>query len=135
METNYVLTSDSTTYYTDALVQNAVEVESFPGLRGDGNGKIKAITIRSKENLDWQIELYDKSGNILDFQAFPANTAVKYTGTDFNYSLAGQKYIEWQIPLTTPNVTVEIGLRNLSAAAKTTGSDGAVTIALTIEKH
>jgi hypothetical protein len=136
---NYIVSSVSDTHYTGALVQNQAEEEEFPGLRGDGKGCIKAIIIKSRENLAWQLELWDADDNILDRVLFDPAEATEQliSGTTwFFYATPVQNAMpfKWAIPLTVPKETVTVALRNMSAATKTAGDDGAVIVRLRIHK-
>jgi len=130
---NYVLSSTNGTHYSTAIAAGDVESESFPALRGDGIGMIRSLTIKSNENLAWQVELYDKDGYILAKHAFTESEGqlVVESAVDYYYYT---KNVEWSIPLTIPNVTVEIGIRNQSGQAKTETdtTTGAGTLILTL---
>lgn len=137
MASNYNISSTVGSHYTTAIGAGSVETESFPGLRGDGNGKIQAVSIRSQENLAWQVELYDKNNYILAIHPFEANDAqvVTESATDYYYYYAK---VEWNIPLTVPYTTVTVGIRNNSGQAKTatntTTNAGSLILTLNISK-
>jgi hypothetical protein len=132
MERAYNLITVAATHYTGALVKDAVESESVPGLRGDGNGCIKNIILKTTENLAWQLELYDKDGDVTAYHTFKESDGYQVNGS--GYFIYGISDVDWAIPLTIPNITVEIGLRNLSESSKTAGTDGAVVLKLVIVK-
>ena len=71
----YNLSSTAGTHYTTAIAAETVEKEDFPGLSGDGNGKIIGIAIKSKENLAWQVELYDKNDVMIAKYSFQTTDA------------------------------------------------------------
>ena len=135
---NYTLSSTNGTHYSTAINGNGgVESETFPGLRGDGDGLIRSVSIRSSDNLNWQVELYDKNGYILAKHAFVASDAEETTESSDNYYYYSQN-VEWNIPLTIPNTTVEVGIRNKSGESKTetntTTGAGSFILTLNIEK-
>lgn len=131
MVQTYNLETTSTSHYTGALAIGVAESESIPGLRGDGKGCIKNIILESAENLSWQIELYDKDGDVLAYKTFAVGDGYQVSGTNYRYQASD---LDWAIPLTVPNTTVEIGIRNMSAQAKSASTDGAITMRLTIVK-
>jgi hypothetical protein len=120
--------SVAATHFTGALEQGEVEVESFPGLRGDGIGEISTVTIQSKERLAWAFEVQDNSGNILGRVDFKEEDAQEDTvGSDIVY-VYNARDVDIPITVACPNVCVQVGLRNNSATAKTAGDDGAVVV-------
>ena len=134
---NYILSSTNGTHYSTAIAAGSVESESFPGLRGDGNGKIQSIAIKSNENLEWQVELYDKDGYIIAKHSFAATDAQAVVASSVTYYYYTQT-VKWLIPSTIPNTTVEIGIRNKSGqpkiAANTTTGAGTLILTLNVEK-
>lgn len=131
MRHTYILNTVSTTHYTTALAKDAVESESIPGLRGDGQGVIKNILLTSKQNLAWQVELYDKDGEAINVFKFAVSDGYQVSGGNFVYRADD---IDWAIPLTVPNVTVEIGVRNTSEDSKLADTDGTLTLKVVIVK-
>lgn len=131
---NYTLSTTTTTHYTDALAKGVGETETFPGLRGDGIGKIETVIVKSLEKLAWQIEVLDKNGNIVHKQTFTENDAIEKAISEVTYYFYSKSDLDWAIPLTIPNVTVEVTLRNMSETSKTAGTEGAVLVQLQICK-
>jgi hypothetical protein len=124
----HIATSTAATQYASALAQNAAEVEALPGLRADGSQSIKSLSIRSRENLAWQIELLDETGNILSSHAFATTDATVKTISEVPYYF--YTYTppeEWCVPHTKDYQT-DIAVRNLSAESKTAGSDGELVL-------
>ena len=132
---NYNISSTSTSHYTLALPQGEAESEDFPGLRGDGNGEISQVSVRSAEALDWQIEVWDNDSHIINSHAFvAANDAEEViigSTTYYEYTVSD---LNWSIPLTVPKATVTIAVRNNSSAAKSADTAGAITVTLNIRK-
>lgn len=131
---NYNIESVPATHYTGALAQYAAEGEEFPGLAGDGSGIISGISIKSREQLDWQVEVWDSYDNILMSKSFEATNANQQSISDVLYYFYPVADVEFPIPMTKPKGTVTIALRNLSSDSKTAGTNGAVTIFLNIMK-
>lgn len=117
------------THFTTAIAPSNVETETSLGIRGDGKGCISAITIRSKENLAWQVEVYDANDTPLVYP-FEAPDATE-SGDYFYYSATD---LDWPIPLTIPYETVTIGIRNMSGTAKTAGTAGELVVTLVLKK-
>lgn len=111
------ISSDSSTQFTSLLAQNEVETETLYGIRADGNGLIRNISILSVDNLAWQVELYSASGGIIGKIAIPSTEAVLVTvdGVDY-YAYTYQ--VEWYVPQASSTLTCTLGVRNLSAASK-----------------
>lgn len=131
---NYVLQTTTTTHYTGALAEGAVEIETFPGLRGDGQGEITAIEIESLQNLDWQVELLDQSNAIKHATRLIAANATEYTISGVKKYYYSVTDLNIPIPFEAGYNTVLIGLRNMSSTAKTAGAAGAVKVTLVIQK-
>ncbi len=132
MTHTYILETIPATHYTGALTTDAVESESIPGLRGDGQGVIKNIILTSAENLAWQVELYDADGTIINYHKFAVGDGYQLNAVGtYTYQISDA---DWSIPLTVPNITVEIGIRNRSEQSKSAGTDGAITLKLVIVK-
>jgi hypothetical protein len=137
MRHTYILNTVATTQYTTAIDKNAAAVEdtfeseSIPGLRGDGQGVIKNIILTSKQNLAWQLELYDKDGETINVHKFAVSDGYQVSGGNFVYRADD---IDWAIPLTVPNITVEIGVRNTSEDSKLADTDGTLTLKVVIVK-
>jgi len=130
----YIIESVPATHYTGALAQFATEEEEFPGLAGDGVGEISGISVKSLDNLDWSVELWDADNNIIAAQLFKIADAIQQNIDGSLYYFYPISKVEWPIPVTCPKRTVTIALRNLSATNKTAGIAGAVTIFLNITK-
>ena len=126
---NYILNSTPATHYTTAIAgSGGRETETYPALRADGYGSILTVRIKSKENLAWKVELLNDDSEILYSHSFAEADATE-DGTTYAYS----KIINWPIPsFTKPTIT--IGIRNMSSAAKTATTNGALTLTLVIEK-
>ena len=132
---NYILASVPATHYTGELAQYAAEEEEFPGLAGDGVGVISGVSVKSIDNLDWQVELWDSDDNVVAAQSFTATTATQQDIDGTLYYFYPVADINWTIPVTCPKRTVTIALRNLSTNPKTAGTAGAVTILLNVAKY
>lgn len=134
MQNNYTLSSTNGTHYSTAISAGAAESEDFPGLAGDGAGMIRSLAIKSADNLDWQVELYDKNGYIIDKHSFVASEAQEKVESAVSYYYYTKNQVGWNIPLTIPNTTVQIGIRNKSGQAKTVTNTttGAGTLILTL---
>lgn len=129
------LSSTEGTHYTTALSQGEAEEEEFPGLRGDGRGEILEISVRSNQNLDWQVELWDADDNVIASHTFDSTNAIQSTidGTVYYFSTVSD--LEWAIPMTVPKDTVTVALRNKSATAKdSSGNGGLCVIFMTVKK-
>lgn len=124
-----VITSDGDTHYTGALLENQVEIEAFPGMRGTEHGKILSVIVKSKENLKWQVEVYDYAGNIILSHAFAETDATvqEVSGiTWYNYNYTPIE--SWGVPIVVPAEAVNVGLRNKSSQSKTAGDDGVAIV-------
>lgn len=134
MGKNYIVKSVAGTHYTGALNIGQAEIEAMPGLRGDGCGCIIGLQVRSKQKLAWRVELLDKDSDVLAAHNFTEEEGIQITvsgNTTYQYTTVLD---EWLIPPTAPNVTVNVALRNMSSTAKSAGTNGAVVVAMTIEK-
>ena len=133
-QNNYTLSSVNGTHYSTAIAAGAVEKEDFPALRGDGVGIIRTLSVKSEDNLAWQVELYDKNGFIIDKHEFTESEAQAVVESAVTYYYYTKNLIEWNIPLTVPQVVVSIGVRNKSGQAKkaTNTTTGAGTLILTL---
>ncbi len=125
---NYSLSSTSTSHYTTELSQYETETESFPGIAGDGEGFIKAIAVNSAENRAWYVEIYDVNDVIIYAKSFSESDGIQIDNVTYYY------FAETEIPIPLTRKALVIGLRNMSTDAKTVGTDGAVTLTLTIAK-
>jgi len=126
---NYPLNSTPATHYTTAIAANGgTETETFPGLRADGLGSIKTVRIKSKENLEWQVEILNDDSEILYAHRFATTDATTIGG--IRYYTAS---VDWLIP-SLGIAGVIVGIRNMSGTAKTAGTNGALTLTLIIEK-
>lgn len=131
----FVITSVAATHYTGALLENQVEVEAFPGLRGNEHGEIEGIIVKSLENLDWRVEMYDYSGNIINAHEFVSTDAIVEEVDEVTWYVYTYNPIEeWAIPVIVPAEAVNIGLRNKSSQAKTAGANGYVVVKFVICK-
>jgi len=134
MAKNYIVKSAAATQYTEALNIGQAEIETMPGLRGDGCGCILGVQVRSKQKLAWRVELLDKDGFVIASHDFADTEGIQVTvdgDTLYNY----YEFVDgWPIPATAPNVTVSVALRNMSNTAKTAGAAGAAVVAMTIVK-
>lgn len=129
MSVVYVISSTAATHYTDALSENQVEIEAFPALRGNEHGKILSVIVKAKQNLKWQVELYDYGGNIILSHAFSESDATveeKDGITWYNYNYTPIE--SWGVPVVVPDEAVNVGLRNKSSQSKTADDDGAAIV-------
>ena len=123
---------DSTpgTHYTTAIAGNGgTEIESFPGLRFDGFGKIEAIRIKSAENLAWQVEILNDSDEPEYIYRFAATDATQVAPNSWYYSAS----VSFPIPRSIEEQGT-VGIRNLSSTAKTVDTGGALTLTLILVK-
>ena len=126
--TTYAVSTTATSHYTGALIQDAVESETIPGLRGDGQGAIKSIAVKSKQNLAWQVELYDDDGYIIEKHAFGESDGT-LASSWYYYAQS----VDWGIIQSLSDV-VAMGIRNLSVTAKIAGASGQVVLTVRFTK-
>lgn len=133
-DVTYNIKSTGSTHYTTAIAAGAAEEEEFPGLRGDGQGYIYGVGVRSKDNRDWAVEVWDADDNILAVVDLLSENAVE----SGSYYFTRADALEIPIPLTVPKETVTIALRNNGDTAKTaynaTTGAGEAIVLLTIKK-
>jgi len=132
--------SVATVNFTLGLATDVVEEENLTGLNGNA-GRIRSITIVSKENLAWEVAFYDSdafthanpdSDHFIDSHRFAEGDGLQEGGTGlFRYAVSGL-----DIPYVDTNSTNElhVSLINRSAAAKTAGVPGEVVVRTTIEE-
>jgi len=130
---NYIINSSASSHFTGALATGSAETETFPRLRGDGNGCLTTVQVRSIENLTWQVEVYDNDDYIIHQVTLTDVDATAYTvdGVTWYFYSAS---IDWNVPLTVPKETVTVGLRNRSIQSKTAGAEGAVVVTFALVK-
>jgi hypothetical protein len=146
---NFIATlkTDSATYFTGAIVQNAVAYADIPlpgaleGIGGRARVRLKMISIISKEALDWELMLFNKdthatssvdTDSFCGRWSFVSAMAVRIAGAGLYYY-----YIDGlDVPYTDADGTGELhlGLINRSAASKTAGANGAISVSLTFEE-
>ena len=133
---NYKLETTSTSHFTSAIAANGTtpEIETFPGLRGDGLGEITSICIESMENLDWQVELMNQSYAVKEKVLFEASHATEYTISGVKKYYYSATDLNIPVPFEGGYDTVLVGLRNMSTTAKTAGTAGALTVTLVVQK-
>lgn len=133
--------TDKDTQFTDGLAQNAAENENLVGLNGD-EGAIEDITIISTENLAWELQFYATDGfrnadmdltRYLGSVRFAAGDGIQVAG-------AGPYYYDIHnlgIPIIDSDASLElhVTLVNRSAAAKTAGAGGAMSVAITFRPN
>lgn len=132
--------SVATVNFTAVLNQNEGEEENLTGLNGNA-GRIRSITIMSKENLAWEVAFYDSdafthtspdSDHFLDSHRFAEGDGLQDDGTGlYRYAVTGL-----DIPYLDTNSTNELHIRltNRSAAAKTAGVPGELVVLVGIEE-
>lgn len=130
---SFLISSSVDSHYTGALAEGVAEEEEFPGLRGDGNGFINSISIKSNQNYAWQVEVWDGSDNPICIKSFEPTDASEAGGN--YYYIAND--LEWSIPLTVPKETVSVAIRNNSSSEKAaydSGNGDTLVLSLTIIK-
>lgn len=155
----YRVRSISTTHFTEAIIQNAAEVEHIdvaaltntPGAAGAGlsagkhmRGRIHALRIISTENLAWELEFWgaatagavpnnadiDKEFFLGKF-AFVAGDGTRVTGdTFYHYFVPSMELSNMDVDMTGK---IHLRLINRSAAAKSAGVPGALVVELEVE--
>lgn len=143
----------STVQFTDALIQNAAEVENFTpeSLAAGGAGAglsagkhmrsiLRELRILSVQNLAWEIELYGSATGIggatiaaelfLGRWSFLAADGLRATGdTFYKYFIPMQLYYQ-----DMDNVgQIHVRLINRDAVAKIAGAGGAIVVELGLE--
>jgi hypothetical protein len=123
---NRVTITDEATQFTTAIADGATEVETIYGIRADGLGKISLITLKSKDNLPWSVELLDSNSNIIARKNF-----LKADGI-YDLTLASYCYcseVNWPLIKRTDLLT-KVQVRNLSGdgTAKTAGVSGYLSL-------
>ena len=140
------IATDSTLHFTGALAQNAGEGEDIALKMEIAAGKhcrcrVKAIVVQSLENLAWETWLWGKdtkgvTGNVDTSSlrarwTFVATDGKRITGDDnYYYYVDGNDQPYFDVDMTGE---LHITLVNRSAAAKTAGAVGAVSVRLFVE--
>lgn len=148
MASNFVITlkTDPDTAFTGAIVQNAVEYEDLAlpsglsGIGGRARVRLKMISVISKENLSWELMLFSKdthatadpeTDSFLGYWTFQSATAVRIAGAGlYYYFISGLDVPYWD---DDASGELHVGLINRSAASKTAGANGEITVAFTFE--
>lgn len=128
----------STTHFTTAIAQNAIEEENITGL---SNNKITitGIAFQAKEALNYRLWIYDTDGfadTDLDLDQFNEYVDIDLSSTNGRIAGAGQYYYALtalSIDYSDEDASNELhlALQNLSAASKTAGAAGAVKAKIT----
>ncbi len=145
---NFVATlkTDKDVEFTGAIAQNAVEYEhialpaALSGIGGRARVRLTMINIISTENLDWDLMLFSKdtvatsdpdTNSFVGRWGFVAANAVRIAGAGlYYYFISGL-----DVPYSDDDGTGElhVGLVNRSAASKTAGAGGNMTVSFTFE--
>jgi hypothetical protein len=128
---NVEIKSASATQFTDLLTQGEVETETLAGLRADGIGAVKGVSLLAVDPYAWQVEMYGgtESGLVgkVGFSVADGVAVSIDSTTYYSYTSA----VEWPVPSNRSNPTVVFGIRNMSGDTKT----GAIVLTLNVDKY
>ena len=125
----YVIETDPLTEFTEPLGVNAVETEVIKGLRADGRGYIKNVALRTVDNSDWRVELWDGNSNIIAFHNFINSDGMKNIVSGIIYYCYSIP-VNWAVPLNDGIWTTTMGIRSMSVE----GTNGSIKLLLLVEK-
>ncbi len=145
-----IVKSDKDDNFTTAIAQNTWEDESLTGLKSN-SGVLESVQIISKENLAWRLIFWATDGffdNDVDVQKplgvveFAANDALTLTTGGqtryLYYNAAAIPYRDDDAVIwaredeTQVSPEIHVSLFNSSAAAKTAGEDGELSVQIVV---
>jgi hypothetical protein len=147
MAFSYKVVTDKDTHFTGAIAQNASEEENvalpaaLAGVNGDARGIIRAFTVLSDQNLDWQLIFCSKDiftdtdldidSTMLTYRFTASTDALQIGGTGPYYYFKDGL----ELPYVDEDKTGElhISLVNRSATGKNAGATGEVVVKIYIE--
>jgi len=146
MAFSYRLRTDKDVEFTGEIVQNAMESENIAlpgtldGINGTARCRIKAVTIISDENLQWELwfwanDLFQESN--LDADRFVGK--ILFAAADGTRIAATGAYYYYQEDLDIAYEDLDktgelhVSLINRSAAAKTAGAGGEIVVEFIME--
>jgi len=137
----YPVRTSSSVEFTDALITNAAENENIvlpsalSGVGGNATNIVRAIQIVATENLAYELDFYGTDAfnsatpnlnRFLGLWAFAASDGTRVAGTGlYRYYIDGLDIPLWDYDKTGE---MHVALVNRSAAAKTAGAGGALTV-------
>ncbi|OGQ60732.1 MAG: hypothetical protein A3J24_06355 [Deltaproteobacteria bacterium RIFCSPLOWO2_02_FULL_53_8] len=131
--------TDKGLHFTDALAQNAIEVEAIDIPLAQFSGShpvIKGISLMAKQALDFDVFIFNKAGcsdaalrpgAYLDYVRFNATGAAQIGAAGFYY-YAGVTGLYLPYRDKSNTYKLHVGLVNRSATSKLAGADGEVVI-------
>jgi len=119
----------TTSQFTVSLGENLREIETIAGLRADGRGFVKQVSLKALDNNAYRVEMLNSDEAVIASHDFGASDGkvVEISGTDYYcYSQS----VEWPLPIYEHVWTQKFAIRNLTNTLTT----GAIELTLQVEK-